>query len=87
MVRVGYSLVAVLQLRIAVASFAVEALGTQASVAAAWGLSSCDSRALEHRLSSCGIFPDLGLNLCLQHWQANFLTTEPPGKPSPGLVS
>jgi len=28
-----------------------QALGTQALVAAAWGLSSCDSRALEHRLS------------------------------------
>ena len=28
--------------------------GTQASVAAAHGLSSCGSPALEHRLSSCG---------------------------------
>ena len=30
------------------------ALGVQASVVAACGLSSCGSRALEHRLSSCG---------------------------------
>ena len=42
------------------------------------GVSYCASRALEHRLSSCGvwvscsaargIFPDQGLNLCLLHW-------------------
>ena len=31
-----------------------QALGTQASVVAACGLSSCGSRAVEHRLSSCG---------------------------------
>ena len=30
------------------------ALGAQASVVAAGGLSSCGSRALEHTLSSCG---------------------------------
>ena len=30
------------------------ALGTWVSVVAARGLSSCGSRALEHRLSSCG---------------------------------
>ena len=30
------------------------ALGTQASVLVVRGLSSCGSRALEHRLSSCG---------------------------------
>ena len=30
------------------------ALGAQASVVVACGLSSCGSRALEHRLSSCG---------------------------------
>ena len=30
------------------------ALGTQASVVVALGLSSCGSRALERRLSSCG---------------------------------
>ena len=32
----------------------VQALGTRASVVAALGLSGCGSRALEHRLSSCG---------------------------------
>ena len=32
----------------------VWALGAQASVVVARGLSSCDSHALEHRLSSCG---------------------------------
>ena len=31
-----------------------QALGAQASMVAAGGLSSCGSRALEHRLSSCG---------------------------------
>ena len=31
-----------------------QALGTQASVVVAHGLSSCGSQALEHRLSSCG---------------------------------
>ena len=31
-----------------------QALGARASVIVAWGLSSRDSRALEHRLSSCG---------------------------------
>ena len=62
-----------------------QALGTQALVAAAWGLSSCDSRALEHRLSSWGIFPDQGLNLCLQHWQADFLPLSHKGSPHLGL--
>ena len=52
---------------------------TQASVVLAHGLSSCYSRALECRLSSCGtwlncsttcrIFEDQGLNPCLLHWQ------------------
>ena len=28
-----------------------------------------------------GIFLDEGLNLCLLQWQADFFTTEPPGKP------
>ena len=48
-----------------------------ASVVVAHGLSSCRSRALDHRLSSCGlraycpearrIVPYQGLNLCLLH--------------------
>ena len=51
------------------------------SVVVAHGLSSCGSRALEHRLSSCGaglscsapwgIFPDLGSNPCPLHWQVD----------------
>ena len=53
--------------------------GTQASVAAARGLSSCGSQALELWLSSCGtglsrsaargIFAAQGWNLRLLHWQ------------------
>ena len=36
-----------------------QALGTQPSVVAVCGLSSCGSRALEHRLSSCGTLAQL----------------------------
>ena len=51
----GLLFVAVLGLLIAVASSCgAQALGAQASVVVACGLSSCGSRALEHRLSSCG---------------------------------
>ena len=48
--------VAVHGLLTAVASLrcGARALGAQASVVVACGLSSCGSRALEHRLSSCG---------------------------------
>ena len=35
-------------------SCGTQALGAQASVVVAHGLSSCGSQALEHRLSSCG---------------------------------
>ena len=69
------------------------ALAAQASVLGARGLTSCSSWALDigstavvHRLScstACGIFLDQGLNLCLLRWQADFFTTEPPGKPLP----
>ena len=61
--------------------------GAQASVVVACGLSSCASRAVEHRLSSCdaqtqlskacGILLDQGSNLRLLHWQRDsffFLT-------------
>ena len=48
------------------------------------GFSSCGSRALERRLSSCsaacGIFPDEGSNPCPLHLAGGFLTTVPPGK-------
>ena len=46
--------VAVRRLLTAVASLVADVLGVRASVVAAHGLSSCDSRALERRLSSCG---------------------------------
>ena len=29
-----------------------------------------------------GIFPSLGLNLCLLYWQVDFFTNDPPGKPT-----
>ena len=58
----------------------------------ACGLTSCSSRAREHRLSSfvapglscsaaCGIFPDQGLNLCLLHWQADSFPLSHQGSP------
>ena len=66
-----------------------------ASVVVAHGLSSCRSRALEHRFSSCGvraycpeacrIVPDQGLNLCLLHWQADPLLLNHQGSPGPQL--
>ena len=51
----GLLFVAVRRLLIAVASLVVEhgLKGAQASVVVAHGLSSCGSRALERRLSSC----------------------------------
>lgn len=52
----GYSLAVLLGLLVAAASL-VEQRGLQGaltSVAAALGFNSCSSRALEHRLSSCG---------------------------------
>ena len=63
--------------------------GARASAVVARGLSSCSSRALEHRLSSCepwlrcsvacGIFLDQESNPRLLHWQAGFFSTEPLG--------
>ena len=52
----GLLFVAVCGFLIAVASFCrgAWALGARASVVVVHGLSSCGSRALEHRLSSCG---------------------------------
>ena len=56
------------------------------------GFSSCDSWALEHRLTCCGswaqflcgmrIFLDQGSNLCLLHWQADSLPLATRGTPS-----
>ena len=57
------------------------ALGSQTSVVAAYGLNSCSSQALEHRLNSSvaqlscsvasGILLGKGSNLCLLYWQAD----------------
>ena len=67
------------------------ALGTWASVVVAHGLSSCGSRALECRLSSCGAWAQLlcgkwdlprpGLEPMSPALTGGFLTTEPPAKP------
>ena len=59
------------------------------SLAVAFGLSSCGSQALEHRLggcsacssSACGIFPDQGSNLCLLPWQVDSLPLSHQGSP------
>ena len=67
-----------------------QALGAQASVVVARGLSSCGLRALEHRLSSCGTraqlrrgmwdLPGPGLEPVSPALAGGFLTTAPPGK-------
>ena len=67
------------------------ALGARASVVVACGLSSCGSRALEHRLSSCGAWASLlcgmwdlpgpGLEPVSPALAGGFLTTAPTGKP------
>ena len=63
----------------------------RASVVAVCGIISFGSRALEHRLNTCGatiscsetcgIFPDQGLNSCLLHWQADSLPLDHQGSP------
>ena len=60
------------------------------SVVVARGLSSCGSRALERRLSSCGTWvyllcgtwdlPGPGLEIVSPALAGEFLTTAPPGK-------
>ena len=67
------------------------ALGMQASVVVAHGLSSCGSRALERRLGSCGAraqllcgmwdLPGPGLEPMFPALAGRFLTTTPRGKP------
>ena len=69
----------------------VWALGVQASVVVARGLSRCGSRALEHRLSSCGAWAQLlcsmwnlpgpGLESVSPAFSGGFPVTVPPGKP------
>jgi len=68
-----------------------QALGTQDSVVAAHGLSSCSSQALEHSsvvmaqevscFSACGIFPDHRSNPSPLHWQANLYPLHHQGNP------
>ena len=84
----GYFSVAVHWLLTAMPSLVAECglQGTWASVVAACRLSSCGSRALKHKLDSCGveacgIFPDQGSNLYSPALAGRFFTTEPPGKP------
>ena len=73
-------------LLIAVSSLAVEhgLEGPQASLVATRRLNNCSSWALEHVRSvvvahrpscsiACGIFQAQGLNLCLLHWQVDFV--------------
>ena len=72
-----------------------QTVDTQASVVVACGLSSCGSRALEHRLSGCGSrtllhsgmwdLPGPGIEPVSPELAGGFLTTRPPGKPSPSL--
>ena len=66
------------------------ALGARASVVVAHGLSSCGSRALERRLSSCGLRawllrgmwypPGAGIEPMSPALAGRLLTTAPPGK-------
>ena len=92
----GLLFIAVRGLLIAVASPVVERGWAQqlwhtGSVVVAHGLSSCGSRALERRFSSCGAWaqllhsmwdlPGLGLKPVSPALVGGFLTTVPPGKP------
>ena len=75
---------------IVVTSLTHMALGTQTSVVVACRLSSCDSRAPQHRLSSCGArayflhsmwdLPAPALKPVSPTLAGGFLTTVPPGK-------
>ena len=89
----GLLFVVVRRLPIAATSLAValRLQDMQDPVAAACGLRSCDSRALEHRLSSvvhglscstaCVILPDQGLDPFLLHWQVDSLPLSHQGSP------
>ena len=81
----GHSLVGAHNLLLAVA-FLLRSTGFMMS-----GLSSCSSWALEHRLSSCGVWlqllhsmgdlPSPGIEPVLPALAGGFFTTEPPWKP------
>ena len=74
-----------------------QALGAQASVVVAHGLSSCGLRALELRVSSCGAralllrgmwdLPGPGHEPMSLALAGRFLTTAPPGKPQNHLLA
>ena len=91
----NYLLVLVHRLLLAVPFLVVEhkLQGTQALVAVACGASSCSSRALEHRLNSCGLqassllhstwnLPRPGIESMCPELAGRFFTTEPPGSPA-----
>ena len=73
-----------------------QALGAQASVGTAHGLSSCGSQALEHGLSSCGTWPccskacgifwGQGSNPYSLHWQADSYPLYHQGSPNGYLL-
>ena len=88
----GLLFIAVHGLLTAVASrCGAQALGAQASVVVARGLSSCGVQAVERRLSSCGAraqllcgmwdLPGPGLEPVSPALAGGFLTIEPPGEP------
>ena len=91
------SLVAAYRLPIAVAFLVVEhGFQVQRLQQLPHGLSSCSSRALEHRLNSCGALAQLlcgmwvltgpGIEPMSPALESRFFTTEPSGKPSTVLL-
>ena len=98
--ELGLLLTVVHGLLIVVASLAVEhgLQGPQASLAATHRLSNCSLQAPEHmrsvvvahRLScstACGIFQAQGWNLCLLHWQVDFVPLRHQRRPSDFLFN
>jgi len=81
----SYSLVVVRGLLIAGASLVQHKRRAYvASIAEAHGLCIAGSTVVTQRLScsaACGIFPIKDQNLCLLHWQAEFLPLSHQGKP------
>ena len=79
---------------LAVASGSYSGVGEQASHCG--GFSCFRAQTLGHSLNGCGTWAELllgcefsldqGSNPCLLHWQADFFTTEPPGKPQEKLL-
>ena len=64
--------------------------GMWASVVSTPGIYSTGSTVVVHGFScfsACGIFPDQGLNLCLQHWQVDSLPLSHQGSLKISLIS